>query len=80
VARKERIEWVAAYVLAAIALSVGFYFWVRFAHPKSHTVVGRVSAVAIASLRGLPAALLSVSLALQLRLHALRHRSSGPER
>ncbi|HEY0803328.1 MAG TPA: DUF4184 family protein [Steroidobacteraceae bacterium] len=80
VARKERIEWVAAYGLAVIALSVGFYFLVRFAHPKSHTIVGRVSDVAIASLRGLSAALLSISLALQLRLHALRHRSSGPER
>jgi hypothetical protein len=81
VSRTERIEWVLAYTVAAIVSSVAFYLWARWGrHPASPSIVGRVSSVAIASLRGLTAALFSVSLLLQLRLRALRHRSSGPER
>jgi hypothetical protein len=80
VPRNERIEWVLSYVLAAMAFSVAWYVWPRLGQTTTHSIVGRVSDVAIASLRGLAAALLSVSLALQLRLRALRYRSSGPER
>jgi hypothetical protein len=80
VARPERFEWLLAYVLSAIAFSVAVYLWARWGQSASRSMVGRVSSVAIASLRGLTAALLSVSLLLQLRLRALRHRSSGPER
>lgn len=77
---RERIEWILSYVLAATAFSVVFYVWPRLGQTTSHSIVGRVSDVAIASLRGLAAALLTVSVALQMRLRALRYRSSGPER
>jgi hypothetical protein len=80
VARQERIGWILSYILAATAFSVAFYVWPRLGQTASHSIVGRVSDVAIASLRGLAAALLSVSVALQLRLRTLRYRSSGPER
>lgn len=80
VPRAERIEWTLSYILAAIALSVAFYIWPRLGQATSHSIVGRVSDVAIASLRGIAAALLGVSILLQLRLRALRYRSSGPER
>jgi hypothetical protein len=78
--RTERIEWILIYAIAAIALSIAFYVWPRLGPATLHSIVGRVSDVAIASLRGLAAALLGVSLALQVRLRALRYRSSGPER
>jgi hypothetical protein len=78
--RSERTEWILIYVIAAVALSVAFYVWPRLGQAKMHSIVGRVSDVAIASLRGLAAALLGVSLALQVRLRALRYLSSGPER
>jgi len=80
VPRAERIEWTLSYILAAMALSVAFYVWPRLGQAISHSIVGRVSDVAIASLRGIAAALLGVSMVLQLRLRALRYRSSGPER
>jgi hypothetical protein len=63
-----------------MAFSVAFYVWPRLAQPTAHSIVGRVSDVAIASLRGLTAALLCVSVALQVRLRTLRYRSSGPDR
>jgi uncharacterized protein DUF4184 len=80
VPRTERIEWIVIYALAAIALGVAFYIWPRLGQAATHSIVGRVSDVAIASLRGLAAAMLGVSVALQVRLRALRYRSSGPER
>jgi Domain of unknown function (DUF4184) len=80
VPRSERIEWTLSYIVAALALSAACYVWPRLGQGISHSIVGRVSDVAIASLRGLTAALLGVSVALQLRLRALRYRSSGPER
>jgi Domain of unknown function (DUF4184) len=76
----ERARWILFYVGAAIAFSAAFYIVPRLGLPSQHSIVGRVSDVAIASLRGLAAALLCVSLALQMRLRALRYRSSGPER
>jgi hypothetical protein len=80
VPRTERIEWILSYILAAMAFSVVFYVWPRLGQPTAHSIVGRVSDVAIASLRGLTAALLCVSVALQVRLRTLRYRSSGPDR
>ena len=80
VPRTERIEWILFYTVAIIAFSVAFYVWARLGQLAWHSIVGRFSDVAIASLRGLAAALLSVSLALQVRLRALRYRSSGPDR
>src|SRR5271165_6623954 len=80
VTRTERRWWVLGYVLVAVAFSGAFYVAVRWGQAPLHSVFGRISAVAIAALRGLAAALLAVSLALDLRLRALRYRSSGPER
>jgi hypothetical protein len=80
VPRAERIEWILGYILTAMALSVAFYVWPRLGQGIARSIVGRVSDVAIASLRGLAAALVCVSVVLQLRLRTLRYRSSGPER
>ena len=80
IARGERTEWIVLYVAATLAFSAAAYSWVRVGQASMHSIVGSASDVAIASLRGLAAALLCVSLALQLRLRALRYRSSGPER
>jgi Domain of unknown function (DUF4184) len=76
----ERAPWILAYTAAAIGFSSIFYLWSRFGQPANHSIVGHAKEVAVASLRGLAAALLCVSLALRLRLRALRQRSSGPER
>jgi hypothetical protein len=80
VPRTERIEWILSYVLAAMAFSVAFYVWPRLGQVSPHSIAGRVTDVAVASLRGLTAALLCVSAALQSRLRTLRYRSSGPDR
>jgi hypothetical protein len=80
VSRAERRWWVLAYVLSSLAASCAFYLWWQWGQPSLHSVVGRLAATAIAALRGLAAALLCVSAALDLRLRALRQRSSGPER
>lgn len=80
VPRTERSTWVLIYITAAIVFSFGMYFWSPFDQSISPSITGRVSVVAVASLRGLTAALLCVSLALRVRLRALRYRSSGPER
>jgi Domain of unknown function (DUF4184) len=78
--RPERRRWVFAYLCAAILVSVAFYGWSRLGEPPSHSVVARASQIAVAALRGLAAALLGVSLILDMRLRALRQRSSGPDR
>lgn len=82
VSGRERLAWWLIYALAAAIFTVGFYAWVRYGQPRTHAMVMWVSWAAIASLRGLAAALLCVSLALDLRLRQLhyRHRSSGPDR
>jgi Domain of unknown function (DUF4184) len=74
----ERRVWLGAYVLAAVVLS-GVFFLLKY--PPGGQAVGLalpVSRAAIAVLRGLAAALLSVSLCLnvRLRLHPLRRRMS----
>jgi hypothetical protein len=76
----ERRWWVLAYVGATVLISVGFYYWSHLGEPVSHSVIVRASQIAVATLRGLAAALLTVSLALDSRLRALRQRSSGPGR
>jgi hypothetical protein len=80
VAAPERATWIVAYGLAAAAFSVEFYLWSRFGLRPTRSIAVRVGDFAIASLRGLAAALLVVSLVLDLRLRELRYRSSGPER
>jgi hypothetical protein len=77
---RERRVWLLIYALAAAIFTAAFYFWVKLGQPPTRSIVARASLTAIASLRGLAAALLSISLALDLRLRALHHRSSGPDR
>jgi len=76
---RERLVWLLIYALAAGALTAALYIWATQRQP-AHSILMRVSATAVASVRGLAAALLCVSLALDLRLRRLRQRSSGPER
>jgi hypothetical protein len=80
VPRTERRQWLLAYVLAVVALSCAFYVRARWAQPPLHSTFAQISTMAVAALRGLAAALLGVSVALDLRLRALRYRSSGPDR
>jgi len=77
---RERHVWVLIYGLVALSFAAAFYIWVRLGQPPTHSIVARASGMAIASLRGLAAALLTVSLALDLRLRELHQRSSGPDR
>jgi hypothetical protein len=77
---RERLVWMMIYALAAATLTAVFYIWVKFGQPPTRSMFIRISGTAVASLRGLAAALLCVSLALDLRLRQLRQRSSGPER
>jgi hypothetical protein len=77
---RERMVWWLVYALAAAIFTAVFYSWARLGHPPPRSIVMRASGTAIASVRGLAAALFSVSLALDLRLRALHQRSSGPDR
>jgi hypothetical protein len=76
---RERLVWCLVYSLTAIGFSVGFYIWATLGQPPTRAIVIRASWTAIASLRGLAAALLCVSLVLDLRLRQLHQRSSGPD-
>jgi hypothetical protein len=80
VPKRERHVWMLTYVLVALSFAAAFYMWVRLGQAPTHSIVARVSSMAIASLRGLAAALVSVSLVLDLRLRELHQRSSGPDR
>jgi hypothetical protein len=72
---RERLAWMLVYGLVGAIFSATFYVWAMFGQPPTHSIVVHASVSAIASLRGLTAALLSVSLALDFRLRAL-HRHS----
>jgi hypothetical protein len=76
---RERTVWLLTYALAAGAFTAALYIWATQRQP-AHWILMRVSGIAVASVRGLAAALLCVSLALDLRLRQLHQRSSGPER
>ncbi len=78
--RRERLVWMLTYGLAAVIFSAGFYFWARLGQPPTRSIVTLISGSAIASLRGLAAALVTVSVALDLRLRENHQRSSGPDR
>ena len=73
---RERLLWWLIYALTAVVFSAAFYVWAKLGQPPTRSIVMRVSGTAVASVRGLAAALLCVSLALDLRLRALNHRSS----
>jgi hypothetical protein len=73
---RERRVWALIYVLVALGFAAAFYIWTRLGRPPTHSIAARASGMAIASLRGLAAALVTVSLTLDLRLRALRQRSS----
>ena len=77
---RERLMWMLLYAVAAGIFTAAFYLWVNRGQPPIHGIVARASGAAVASLRGLAAALLCVSLALDLRLRQLHYRSSGPDR
>ncbi len=79
VSSRERLVWLLIYALAAGIFTAVFYHWAKLSLPPTRSIVARASATAVASLRGLAAALLSVSLALDLRLRVLHQRSSGPD-
>jgi len=76
----ERRRWMLAYVISALAISGALYLHTRFGAVPARYIMMRATAIAIAGLRGLAAALVGISLALDLRLRVLRYRSSGPER
>jgi Domain of unknown function (DUF4184) len=77
---RERHVWLLIYIVVAVSVSTALYMWVRLSLPPTHSIVARASGMAVASLRGLAAALVTVSLVLDVRLRELHHRSSGPDR
>jgi Domain of unknown function (DUF4184) len=79
VASRERLFWLLIYALAAAILTAVFYIWARLGQPPSRSIILQASSIAVASLRGLAAALVGVSLLLDLRLRQLHQRSSGPD-
>jgi hypothetical protein len=72
----ERRMWVLAYVLVAVALSVGWFLWARGGEPAPHRSRLLANNVAVAALRGLAATFFCVSLSLTWRLRALRQASA----
>jgi hypothetical protein len=74
---RERLVWLLIYALAAGIFTAAFYTWAKLGQPFTGSIIVRASGIAVASLRGLAAALLSVSLALDLRLRKLHQRSPG---
>jgi Domain of unknown function (DUF4184) len=66
----ERRAWIAAYMLSAAALT-GAFFLMRRPESAAHSAALPVGGAAIAVLRGVAAALLIVSLGLNLRLRRL---------
>jgi hypothetical protein len=77
---RERLGWMLIYLLAGLIFTATFYVWATLRHPLTHSIIVHVAVIAIASLRGLTAALISVSFVLDFRLRVLHQRSSGPER
>lgn len=73
---RERLVWLLIYALTAAIFTAAFYSWARLGQPPMRSIVARASLTAVASLRGLTAALLGVSLVLDLRLRAIHQRSS----
>jgi len=74
----ERRAWMAAYIVATLALSTFWLFWARAGEPVPHSVTPIITGIAVAVLRGLASALWLTSLALDWRLRTLR--LSSPRR
>lgn len=66
----ERRAWALAYAVTAVMLSGVCLLLTRFPAHYAHSVTGYIGSVAIASLRGLAAALVGVSVCLTIRLRA----------
>jgi Domain of unknown function (DUF4184) len=67
----ERRAWVLTYVISAMALSLAFHLYARAGLPAPRSIIPIAYDIAVAALRGLAAALLVVSLCLQVRLRRL---------
>jgi hypothetical protein len=76
----ERRRWFLGYFAAALAISGAFCLLAILGDSAQHSIIWRAYQIAVSALRGLAAALVGVSLALDLRLRSLRYRSSGPVR
>jgi Domain of unknown function (DUF4184) len=68
--KAERRAWVLAYLLIALSLAAADYWLMNRGPRHFHSLSTKVDYAAVASLRGLAAALLGVSLALRARLRA----------
>jgi hypothetical protein len=66
----ERRIWILVYLMAAIALTAACYVGARAGEPPLHSLAGVVNGIAVAAVRGLAAAAVSVSLVLGFRLRA----------
>lgn len=67
----ERRAWVLTYVVSAVALSITFHLYARVGLPAGRSIIAVAYDVAVSALRGLAAALLLVSLSVQIRLRRL---------
>jgi hypothetical protein len=72
----ERRTWVLIYVAAALMFSVAWWLWARPGEPAGHSLTLLANHIAVAAMRGLAAALLFTSFALDWRLRALKLRSA----
>jgi hypothetical protein len=67
----ERRGWLLAYVMSAVALSIAFHLYARVGLPPGRSIIAIAYDVAVSALRGLAAALLLLSLSVQIRLRRL---------
>ncbi len=72
----ERLAWVLAYLLGAIALSAAWWLWARMGEPAGHSIKALATGIAVSALRGAATAVLCISFALNWRLRAQRSSST----
>jgi Domain of unknown function (DUF4184) len=79
---RERALWILLYGSVLALCTLGFFFWARHGHYKSHSLIAVISDLAIASVRGSFAGLCAASVLMQGRLVRLRragsHAAAGP--
>jgi hypothetical protein len=73
----ERRIWILVYLTAAIALTAACYVGAHVGEPPSHSLALNVNGTAVAAVRGLAGAVVSVSLLLGLRLRAASRARGG---